>query len=64
MEGFFPAYSCIKSETPPLILVDPQMYAATQAASSERVLEVWLQAAAELGATPSEIERCKGGVPQ
>ncbi|GAX73670.1 hypothetical protein CEUSTIGMA_g1121.t1 [Chlamydomonas eustigma] len=36
-----------------------KMYSAAQAASSERMLEVWLQAAAELGANATEIEHAR-----
>ena len=35
------------------------MYAAAQAAGSERQLEIWIQAAAELGASPAELERVR-----
>ena len=39
----------------------PQMYTAAQAAGSERQLEIWLQAAAELGASPVEMGRARNG---
>lgn len=39
-----------------------RMFAVAQAASSERLLEVWLQAAGELGAGPTELEQARAGL--